>query len=96
MIIVSQDKLRIYNFDNLIQIYLSSSKEKITVNCETIDGLYEILGGYETKERAKEVLNRISTAYTNAEILKIPKLDFQEIITSKQISRTIRYEMPEE
>lgn len=58
MIIVSQDKTKIVNFDNLTQIYLTQDEEETEtfIRCETVDSLYDDLGVYKTEERAKEVL----------------------------------------
>lgn len=68
MIIVSQDKKRIVNFDNLIQVYITHCEEDNTgyfIRFETVDSLYEDLGEYATEERAKEVLQEIIERYTN-------------------------------
>lgn len=58
MIIVSQDKTKIVNFDNLIQIYITQDEEETAnfIRYESVDSLYEDLGEYKTEERAKEVL----------------------------------------
>ena len=66
MIIVSQDKKRIVNFDNLTQVYITHCEEDNTgyfIRFETVDSLYEDLGEYATEERAKEVLQEIIKAY---------------------------------
>lgn len=68
MIIVSQDKKRIVNFDNLTQVYITHCEEDNTgyfIRFETVDSLYEDLGEYATEERAKEVLQEIIERYTN-------------------------------
>lgn len=72
MIIVSQDKETIVNFDNLIQIYITKDEEKTSnfIRYEAVDSLYEDLGEYATEERAKEVLQEIirmieDTSWTN-------------------------------
>lgn len=61
MIIVSQDKTKIVNFDNLTQIYRTQDEEKTVffIRYETVDSLYDDLGEYKTEERAKEVLQEI-------------------------------------
>ena len=58
MIIVSQDKTKIVNFDNLTQIYITQDEEKTAtfIRYETVDSSYDDLGVYKTEERAKEVL----------------------------------------
>ena len=65
MIIVSQDKTKIVNFDNLIQIYIIQDEEETAnfIRYESVDSLYEDLGEYKTEERAKEVLQEIVNTY---------------------------------
>ena len=68
MIIVSQDKKKIINFDNLTQVYINRCEEDNTgyfIRFETVDSLYEDLGEYSTEDRAKEVLEEIIERYTN-------------------------------
>ena len=65
MIIVSQDKTKIVNFDNLTQIYITQDEEETAnfIRYESVDSLYEDLGEYKTEERAKEVLAEIIKSY---------------------------------
>ena len=65
MIIVSQDKTKIVNFDNLTQIYITQDEEEKSyfIRYETVDSLYDDLGEYKTEERAKEVLQEIVEIY---------------------------------
>ena len=65
MIIVSQDKTKIVNFDNLIQIYITQDEEETAnfIRYESVDSLYDDLGEYKTEERAKEVLQEIINSY---------------------------------
>ena len=67
MIIVSQDKDNIVNFDNIVSIGLNdfdidreTTFQRITA--ETI-GTSVVLGDYKTEERAKEVLQEIIKSY---------------------------------
>lgn len=93
MIIVSQDKTKIINFENLIEIYITQDEmylyqddeEKYYLRREAVGGIYENLGKYDTEERAKEVLQEIIKAYkeTNYEYEACWCL------------RNIVYEMPE-
>ena len=90
MIIVSQDKEKIVNFDNLTQVYITQDEEETAyfIRYETVDSLYDDLGEYKTEERAKEVLQEIISKYkttlynakTNETVVNIPKV----------------YEMPED
>ena len=70
MIIVSQYKDVILNFDNvsLIAIGDEETNRRIYANCNNDDVLK--LGVYESEERAKEVLQEIITAYTGDGIVE--------------------------
>ena len=84
MIIVSQDKEKIVNFDNLTQVYITQDEEETAyfIRYETVDSLYDDLGQYKTEERAKEVLQEIISKYkttlynsrTNETVVNIPKV----------------------
>lgn len=77
MIILSQDKKILMNFDNLTQIYITQDEEEdedeYFVRCETVGTLYETLGMYKTEERAKEVLNDILECYENLKYYTMPE-----------------------
>ena len=87
MIIVSQDKDKIVNFENTMTLKV----EKL--NCSEIDYTHSIyaydnmknifnIGNYKTKERAKEVLQGIVSKYkttlynskTNETVVNVPKV----------------------
>ena len=84
MIIVSQDKEKIVNFDNLTQVYITQDEEETAyfIRYETVDSLYDDLGEYKTEERAKEVLQEIVSKYkttlynskTNETVVNVPKV----------------------
>ena len=63
MIIVSQDKKAIYNFDNISSIQIEECNG--TYNLIVYDQINDrdSLGTYETEERAKEVLQEIIKIY---------------------------------
>ena len=65
MIIVSQDKGKIINFDNMTRVYINFDEgdDDVCIRTETVDSLYEDLGYYKTEARAKEVLQEIIEAY---------------------------------
>ena len=67
MIIVSQDKGKIINFDNMTQVYITFDEgdDDVCIRTETVDSLYEDLGYYKTGERAKEVLQEIIQKYSS-------------------------------
>ena len=66
MIIVSQDKSEIINFDKVQNIYVSG--RFISLYFELNNN--EVIGTYETEERAKEVLQEIIERLENWENLK--------------------------
>lgn len=98
MIIISQDKKRIINFNNITDISI-----------EFIHGDYELrssfvgeigscnIGNYETEERAKEVFLGIIELYKKDTYYKETSLG-QGIYSRKEINHTLPkvYEMPEE
>lgn len=62
MIIVSQDKNKIINFDNIVHIFISGNSISYGVMSDT--GAND-LGTYKTQERAKEVLQEIINKYSS-------------------------------
>ena len=91
MIIVSQDKKRIVNFDNLTQVYITHCEEDNTgyfIRVETVDSLYEDLGEYVTEERAREVLEEIIKAYRDYRTAECDGY-------TNVLQETAVYEMPE-
>ena len=70
MIIVSQDKKTILNFDNVISAYVirdAFSEEKglenYNIDYSTNNEINKVIGTYATEERAKEVLQEIIDTY---------------------------------
>lgn len=62
MIIVSQDKEEIVNLDNIENIWIDAEEEgRFTIEATATTN--STLGYYETKERAKEVLQEIVRYY---------------------------------
>ena len=64
MIIVSQDKTEIVNFNNIESVWISKEEEGI-FSIEATADTNASLGEYATEERAKEVLQEIIERYTN-------------------------------
>lgn len=76
MIIVSQNKDNIINFDNLTRVYITQDEEgkAYFIRYETVDSLYENLGEYDTKTRAEEVLINIAHWYEiDAKVYNMPE-----------------------
>ena len=75
MIIVSQDKMEIFNFEEIFRLYVDnwSNEEFVTEpNCFCIKAekssdnmICAFLGEYQTEERAKEVLQEIVSKYSS-------------------------------
>lgn len=69
MIIVSQDKTEIINFDNVININITDCEEDgYLISAGFVvgrDDNYRDLGYYKTEERAKEVLQEITQKYSS-------------------------------
>lgn len=82
MIIISQDKMKIYNFDKIFRLCVDSwSNEEFATepNCFCIkaekssDNMrFTFLGEYATEERAKEILQEITKAYLDYDIYEMP------------------------
>lgn len=102
MIIVSQDKTKMINFDNILCIWiddniLDKTEPSFTINVETGDFLVDV-GNYSTEERAKEVLQQIACRYSSEEMYKRADSKTQEVLTRKYIETKIIpyiFEMPE-
>ena len=90
MIIISQNKDKIVNFDNLTQVYIIQDEEKTAyfIRFETVDSLYDNLGEYKTEERAKEVLQEIIKTYLDC--------NEQNHLAEFAYVKNKVYEMPEE
>lgn len=62
MLILSQDKDSIINFNNIVSIWINSPLEnnegEFEIRAES-DNTYETLGYYKTEERAKDILYEI-------------------------------------
>jgi len=65
MIILSQDKNEIINFNNIVRLSVSNnSKGQFLIEAHNFcDDFETVIGFYETQERAKEVLQEIVNTY---------------------------------
>ncbi len=99
MIIVSQDKDTIINFDNIESIDIvadldGTGKVPYKLYCETSTKREE-LGKYATEERAKEVLIEIIQSHVDSENYKY----VNELMKTEELNRLQKglvYEMPKE
>jgi hypothetical protein len=100
MIIVSQDKGKIINFDNMTRVYITFDEgdDDVCIRTETVDSLYEDLGYYKTEERAKEVLQEIVKNNSIFNYFKCVNSEVQETMAGSFIRADFMfdvYEMPE-
>jgi hypothetical protein len=69
MIIMSQDRKSIYNFERISEIVVSGTEICISDNLRQEEGL--VIATYKTEERAKEVSREILIAYANYNIFEM-------------------------
>ena len=95
MIIVSQEKDAVLNFDNVIGIRtaidIESNKEN-RIAIDTIEGERYYIARYSTEERAKEILQEIVRKYK----LGTNKIKIKTSRGADIVERNIIYEMPKE
>ena len=80
MILVSQNKKKIINFERITEVIVSDKDICVRDNFEVQKGL--IIATYESEERAKEVFQEIISKYkttlynsrTNETVVNIPKV----------------------
>ncbi|MEE0865544.1 MAG: hypothetical protein U0L98_01905 [Clostridia bacterium] len=89
MIIVSQDKTRIYNFERISEIVVSGTEICISDNLRQEEGL--VIATYETEERAKEVLNEIKEKYSEYAKISNVNGDIRQTLILPKV-----YKMPKE
>ncbi len=103
MIIVSQDKETVLNFDNIQNIRIEEygthvkGKKTYKIFAGNFEGYATKLGTYAIKERAKEVLQEIYKVYSDFTLIKYVNEEYQDqlIISNKNKYFDI-YEMPED
>lgn len=95
MIIVSQDKELILNFENIEAIGIGNPLEDddgmFKVLASTTSDNEYILGKYKTEERAKEVLQEIMKKYLDIKCFYNSKYEVMQAIEQPKI-----FEMPKE
>lgn len=105
MIIISQDRKEIFNFNEIFRLSVDSwSNEEFATepNCFCIkaekasDNMIEaFLGEYKTEERAQEIIMEMAQSYLDAENYKY----LNEKMTAAQLNnmqKCLIYEMPKE
>ena len=90
MIIVSQDKETIVNFDNVTEI--AQEDGEIGITNDILNDDFQVIAEYKTEERAKEVLQEIIEFYEISKRYECSSNNGITIFTQK----TFVYEMPGE
>lgn len=89
MLIVSQDREKILNFENIENIWISAEERKFTIKA-TAD-TNTTLGYYKTKERAKEIIAQIVELYEKCQIVVSERNRLVNYVQKPKV-----YRMPEE
>ena len=96
MIIVSQGKDELVNFDRIESIWIDVEEGRVTI--EATADTNSTLGTYSTEERAKEVLQEILKNNSIFNYFKCVNSEVQETMAGSFIRADFRfgvYEMPE-
>lgn len=95
MIIVSQNKNSIYNFENVKSIDIIGNE--IFITDDILADIGTLIAEYKTEERAREILSEIYKKHCDFELIKILRGEYQRIAISGDNSRYFDiYEMPKE
>lgn len=89
MLIVSQDREEILNFENIENIQISAEEGRYTI--EATADTNTTLGFYNTKEKAKEIIAQIVELYEKCQIV----VDERNRLVN-YVQRPKVYRMPEE
>ena len=108
MIIVSQDRKMLINFNSIVSVYVikncvskdyvSEEDKGYNIDFATNEEINFVLATYKTEERAKEVLQQIACRYSSEEMYKRADSKTQEVLTRKYLEIEIIpyiFEMPE-
>lgn len=96
MIIVSQDREDIINFDNVKMI--NREENRISVDANFGRGDFYCIAEYDTEERTKEVLSEIYKKYSDWQTMRMVRNEEMQakIITGDKSDYFDVYIMPEE
>lgn len=73
MYILNQDKRKVINTDNVINIYVVKfPNEKPDIRCLNVSGYETILGSYNDEERCMEILKEIPM-FSDKKLYEMPK-----------------------
>ena len=94
MLILSQDKKAIHNFDNIISIQIEQANAEYNLYVYDTINDNTSLAGYDTEERAKEVLQEIILHYRATETFKAVSNKISDQVSCIAIEQGFVYEMP--
>lgn len=96
MIIVSQNRKTILNFNNICNIDVNTwgKGEKYTIDCNDVSNFEILLGEYETEERAMEVLKSLYDWFSVADKLGSRAIRYDEAIAQALTGQLRVFEMP--
>lgn len=94
MIIVSQDKMKILNFENIIQMLINDNEIWVIDNFKDSNGCK--LGKYKTENRAREVLEEITNMYKATESFIAAANRVSDNVGALAIQKGFAYYMPQE
>lgn len=95
MLIVSQDKTELINFDNIVRLSVDVNMNgQFLIEAHNFSDDFEtVIGLYETEERAKEVLKEIIKKY---EMIQYGKYFKSPMVDLNKDNGGFYYKMPEE
>ena len=99
MIILSQDKDIVINFDNVKSLWIDDNVLDKTNTSFYINADDEVVGEYKTEERAKEVLKEILMYNTRFNLCKYVCVSAQNLAVQNFLKNNVTfdlYEMPKE
>ena len=92
MIIVSQNKDVIVNFERINFITIEEDFNEYNIEINYGDNNWDVMGKYDSFERAKEVLNNLVNTFSFTNISG----SYEKIRATIEITKLAKYEMPEE
>lgn len=86
MLIRSQDKEILINFNNSPAIKIMGTKGDVTIICSDTYETF-VIGNYSTREKAMKVLDMIQEAYANAELIPMAVPNIGKMFTEAPASK---------
>lgn len=93
MLILSQNRKEVVNFNEVVNIWIAYDETESKYSLDATGCTGSILGHYETEERAKEVLKEIIKKY---EMIQYGKYFKSPMVDLNKDNGGFYYKMPEE